>query len=91
MTDNADQWIHVQEPVIMSAGWESSSGGTVIARHEYKGLSKMKGALEDWVEKQNLEQTSGGLRRSSRLFHDARRREGRHIPGAYEPDEDEDM
>lgn len=54
----------------MSAGWENRSGGTVIARHEYKGLSKMNGALEDWVERQNLEasHTSNGPRRSSRLF-----------------------
>ncbi|KAJ3509695.1 hypothetical protein NLJ89_g5084 [Agrocybe chaxingu] len=40
------------EPVILSAGWEN---GTVIARHEYKGLSKTSGALEDWVEKNRLE------------------------------------
>jgi DDB1- and CUL4-associated factor 11 len=71
----------------MSAGWENMSGGTVIARHEYKGLSKMAGALEDWVERQKSEtsETSNGLRRSSR-------HERRHVPGAYyEPHEDEDM
>ena len=74
----------------MSAGWENRSGGTVIARHEYKGLSKMTGALEDWVEKQKFEanNTSSGPRRSSRL---SRRHERRHVPGAYEPDEEEDM
>lgn len=36
----------------MSAGWNE---GTVIARHEYKGLSKMNGALEDWIEKDRAE------------------------------------
>ena len=76
----------------MSAGWENRSGGTVIARHEYKGLSKMAGALEDWVEKQKFEasNTSTGPRRSSRLSQNTRRHERRHVPGAYEPDE-EDM
>ena len=36
----------------MSAGW---SRGTDIARHEYKGLSKMTYALDDWVEKDRQE------------------------------------
>ncbi|KAI0308327.1 WD40-repeat-containing domain protein [Multifurca ochricompacta] len=44
-----------QEPVIMSAGWSSGHGGSVVARHEWKGLLKMPGALEDFVEKQRLE------------------------------------
>jgi WD repeat-containing protein 23 len=79
---------HSQEPVIMSAGWENMSGGTIIARHEYKGLSKMTGgALEDWVEKQKLETShaSNGSRHSSRRVR-------RHVPGAYyEPDENENI
>ena len=76
----------------MSAGWRNGSGGTVIARHEYKGLSKMAGALEDWVERQKLEAsyTSNGPRRSTRLSQ-AREHGRRHVPGTYEPDEDEDM
>lgn len=76
----------------MSAGWRNGSGGTVIARHEYKGLSKMAGALEDWVERQKFEASypSNGPRRSSRLSQ-ARGYERRHVPGAYELDEDEDM
>jgi WD repeat-containing protein 23 len=45
----------------MSAGWQN---GTAIARHEYKGLSKTMGALEDWTEKDRLEALP---RRSSRL------------------------
>jgi len=36
----------------MSAGW---SRGTDIARHEYKGLSKMTYSLEDWVERDQQE------------------------------------
>jgi len=40
----------------MSVAWSSASrGGSVVARHEWKGLSKMPGALEDLVEKRRLE------------------------------------
>ena len=48
----------------MSAGWRR---GTVIARHEYKGLSKTTGSLEDWVEKDRQENQHLGVRRSARL------------------------
>jgi len=39
----------------MSVGWSSGHGGSVVMRHEWKGLLKMQGALEDLVEKQRLE------------------------------------
>jgi WD repeat-containing protein 23 len=39
----------------MSVAWSSGHGGSVVARHEWKGLLKMPGALEDFVEKQRLE------------------------------------
>jgi WD repeat-containing protein 23 len=40
----------------MSVAWSSAGrGGSVVARHEWKGLSKMPGALEDFVEKRRLE------------------------------------
>ena len=40
----------------MSVAWSSTGrGGSVVARHEWKGLSKMPGALEDFVEKERLE------------------------------------
>ena len=45
-----------QEPVLMSVAWSSGDrGGSVVARHEWKGLLKMPGALEDFVEKRRLE------------------------------------
>ncbi|KAI9570371.1 WD40 repeat-like protein [Boletus coccyginus] len=45
-----------REPVLMSVGWESSGvGGSVVARHEWKGLSKMAYSLEDFTEKQRRE------------------------------------
>ncbi|KAF8921890.1 WD40-repeat-containing domain protein [Mucidula mucida] len=40
---------HSQEPVMMSAAWANSRGGSILARHEWKGLQKMGGSLEDWV------------------------------------------
>lgn len=42
----------------MSAGWLGTSWGSeasVIARHEWKGLSKMSYDLEDYVQKERLE------------------------------------
>ena len=41
----------------MSAAWDDINSGSSVARHEWKGLSKMPGpgALEDWVEKRRLE------------------------------------
>lgn len=45
---------------MMSTGWLGdawrSREGSVIARHEWKGLSKMRYKLEDHVEKQRAEQ-----------------------------------
>lgn len=77
----------------MSAGWENAHGGTVIARHEFKGLSKLPGGLEDWVERQRQEESqneSNAPRRSARLRAAAQARE-QHVPGSfYEIDDDED-
>lgn len=71
----------------MSAGWENSRGGSVVARHEWKGLSKTSGALEDWVEKNAEEQKESrtrkcSVRRSTRLRN-------RRIPGAFESEEED--
>ncbi|KAF8910028.1 WD40-repeat-containing domain protein [Gymnopilus junonius] len=84
---------HSQEPVIMSAGWENAHGGTVIARHEFKGLLKLPGGLEDWVERQRQEESeddSSAPRRSARL-RAAAQGHAQHMPGSfYEPDEDDE-
>lgn len=79
---------HSKEPVLLSAAWsENENGNSTVARHEWKGLSKMNGRLEDWVSKQNEEsqelerQAARGPRRSQRLI-------GRVLPGAYEEDDD---
>lgn len=72
----------------MSAGWESGRGGSRVARHEWKGLSKMGGSLEDWVEK-NVQEGSAS-RRSTRLQQLATRGRSRTMPGTFESDEDED-
>lgn len=77
-------FIFYQQPVLMSAGWLGSGWGanesSVIARHEWKGLSKMRYSLEDYVEQQESE-------RADR----ARRRAGlRAMPGSFRVDTDED-
>ena len=50
----------------MSVAWSSAGlGGSVVPRHERKGLSKIRGVLEDFVEKsllQSQEQYSTGPR-----------------------------
>ncbi|KAJ7762387.1 WD40-repeat-containing domain protein [Mycena maculata] len=78
---------HSQEPVLMSAGWESGRGGSRVARHEWKGLSKMGGSLEDWVEK-NTQQ--GNARRSPRLQQLAARARRSTMPGTFESDDSGD-
>lgn len=81
--------LKLQEPVIMSAGWESNRGGTVIARHEYKGLSKRPYALEDWVAKETQEQNDTSkfnARRSPRLQRQTRRY---HVPGRFATDSED--
>lgn len=82
---------HAQEPVLISAAWSSAEGGSHIARHEWKGLSKMSGRLEDWVQKQREEEEvdTGGRRRSTRLRELAHRRAlMRSMPGALSDDDD---
>ena len=47
----------------MSVGWSNGHEGSVVARHEWKGLLKMPGALEDLVEKRRLESQGQNARR----------------------------
>ncbi|OBZ68544.1 LEC14B protein [Grifola frondosa] len=72
------------QPILMSAGWLgshwSAREGSVIARHEWKGLSKSRGALEDYVEKQKSERTERAQRRARRW----------QMPGSFGAESDED-
>lgn len=61
---------HSREPVMHSAAFESSRMGSTVARHEWKGLTKTAGALEDWVEKDKLERAERTVRRMPGHFHD---------------------
>ncbi|KAF9229038.1 WD40 repeat-like protein [Gyrodon lividus] len=71
-----------KEPVLMSVGWESSRvGGSVVARHEWKGLSKMAYSLEDFIEKQRTERTQRAVRRAAGP---------RRVPGAFDEEDDEE-
>jgi WD repeat-containing protein 23 len=60
----------------MSAAWEGRYDGSVAARHEWKGLLKRPGALEDWNEKMRQER-------------EERRQPACHVPGAFDEDEDD--
>ena len=60
----------------MSVGWSNGHGGSVVARHEWKGLLKMPGALEDLVEKRRLESQEQSVRPPKRM------------PGQLDSDED---
>lgn len=80
---------HSQEPVIMSAAWTARPGGTIIARHEWKGLSKMHWKLEDWVEKERQEASESPIGRPTPNQLSARRR-SQHVPGSYIVSDDED-
>jgi WD repeat-containing protein 23 len=63
----------------MSVAWSSGHGGSVVARHEWKGLLKMPGALEDWVEKRRLESQEQSAKRQ------------RFMPRHLDSDDDEYM
>jgi DDB1- and CUL4-associated factor 11 len=79
-----------EEPVLISAAWESQRHGSTLARHEFKGLSKMSYSLEDWEQKRRDEgaEVQSSNRRSSRIREQALRR--LLIPGSYLDDDDED-
>ncbi|KAH9944278.1 WD40 repeat-like protein [Epithele typhae] len=66
------------QPILMSTGWLGvnwgRSDGSVVARHEWKGLTKIRGGLEDLVERERLER--GGQSRTLR----------QRMPGAFEPE-----
>jgi len=41
---------HSQQPVLMSCAWGDRSRKSHVSRHEWKGLGRLGGKLEDWVE-----------------------------------------
>jgi DDB1- and CUL4-associated factor 11 len=65
----------------MSVAWESRRGGSTVARHEWKGLSKMSGKLEDLLEKQREDRRERASRRTVRRGQ---------VPGAFEPEESDE-
>lgn len=68
---------HSSQPVILSAAW-ASHGESTVARHEWKGLSKLSYNLEDWTEKNRAEEAE----RRARL--------NRTLPGSYNRNDDDD-
>lgn len=64
---------------MMSVGWEGSRHGSVLARHEWKGLSKMGNTLEDYLERQRANMVdAAGRQRHYPLSR---------IPGAFDDDD----
>lgn len=48
---------HPSEPVLMTCSWGSPSRSvSEVARHEWKGLNKLGGRLEDFGEKKRQEE-----------------------------------
>ncbi|KAH6916627.1 WD-repeat-containing protein [Coprinopsis sp. MPI-PUGE-AT-0042] len=83
---------HSEEPVLMSAAWDQSVRGTAIARHEWKGLSKLRGRLEDWVDKEEEEAEEEFRRRSlrNRGIPERPLRSSTTMPGGFEDSTDSD-
>ena len=69
---------------MMSAGWDNGRGGSIIARHEWKGLSKRPRALEDLVEKATEEEPDLSRRWRARQTRQSWRQRHRRLPGAFE-------
>lgn len=47
---------HSQEPVLMTCSWASDRRRTSdVAKHEWKGLNKLGGRLEDFIEREETE------------------------------------
>jgi len=66
------RWNVFQEPVLLSAAWDNgrSGSGSTVARHEWKGLCKTPGALEDMLERQRLERSDKNRMRVPGAFGD---------------------
>lgn len=81
--------------MLISAAWSSAEGGSHIARHEWKGLSKLGNRIEDWTQKQREEEREfeeQRRRRSTRLRTLAQHRSAlRNMPGAFDGDDDEEV
>lgn len=80
---------HSQEPVMMSAAWSSYNEGTSIARHEWKGLSKMHWKLEDWVQKAQQEAFESS-RPGSRTQSQTTESREQHFPGSFNVSDDDE-
>lgn len=74
---------------MMSAAWSSYNEGTSIARHEWKGLSKMHWKLEDWVQKAQQEAFESS-RPGSRTQSQTTESREQHFPGSFNVSDDDE-
>ena len=70
--------------MLLSVGWDNRRGGSTVARHEWKDLSKFPYKLEDWVEKEKDEKTDRERRAQRRTQRMER------IPGSFTDESDHD-
>lgn len=77
---------------MVSAAW-GAHGTSSVARHEWKGLTKMNGRLEDWEEKRIAEaKERSPVRQRVSERTPLRRSVGLStaLPGSYNSDDDDD-
>ena len=72
----------------MSVAWSSGSGGSIVARHEWKGLVKTRGVLEDWVEKRRLESQEATGERQRAVSSNLDSDDDDYTPGSDDSDDD---
>jgi hypothetical protein len=51
---------HSQEPTLMTCSWAAHSRPSEVAKHEWKGLNKLGGRLEDFAEREAQEAKDRG-------------------------------
>lgn len=74
----------------MSAAWEGNRAKSCVARHEWKGLNKMSGRLEDWVERKRANESEEGSGRRGERGLAARSMSSRRMPGFYQEIDSDD-
>jgi WD repeat-containing protein 23 len=74
----------------MSVAWSSGHEGSVVARHEWKGLLKMPGALEDLVERRRLESEEQSANRWGSMPGHLDSSDDEYMPESDDDDDEDD-
>jgi DDB1- and CUL4-associated factor 11 len=57
-----------QEPVLMTCSWAAHSRPSEVAKHEWKGLNKLGGRLEDLAERE-VQEAKDRAKRFPQMLH----------------------